>query len=346
MKINKAKIIVIFGVLVLSILAGLFIRIFLKGPQLKSEQTLAPGKLPDGVSTFKKSASEFPPTIKELEGLNIPVLRIPRPNIKISQKKSLPSVATPFFDNINKAAEKILMPSSAPVQNISTKTSAGIILNLTKDQFHFLYPDNFIASLINAQNLSIKELDPNYEPILKIETDAQVRFIEEKIVATLLSANMIPKEKAEQFITTIRFTLPELQLIDLQKHNSSVFYKSLLFPEFVNAVVERTEPEKTAPKNLFLAGLMEQLRGALAHKAQAFCGTCTSIPECFQEGAAPPGVAGSELFYPSCYCTGCLTELGCLSANNGQAAIYDQTTGICGVGTGGSGSGGAGIPGI
>lgn len=322
----STKIIVICGVLVLSVTAGLFILMSSKEPRLKYKQISAPEKLSiefpkpssfsDKPSTFKKSA---------FESLNIPALPIPKPDFEaIAENKPSPSIAAPFFENINKAAKAVeeslasQILNSAPVKNTSIRTSDGIILSLTKGQFHFLYPDYFIASLIDAQNLFIKEQDPTYETLFKIETDVQVRLIEEKIVATLLVADMITKERAEQFITTIRFTLPELQLIDLKMYNSYGFYKS---------------SPQTAPKGLFLAGLMEQFKNALANKAQAaICGTCSSLPLCFQEGAATPGMAGSELFYPSCYCTGCLTSLGCLSANSGKAAIFDQTTGICGVG--------------
>lgn len=322
----SAKVIVICGVLILSVTAGLFILMSSEEPRLKYKQIPAPEKLSiefpkpssfsDKPSTFKKST---------FESLNIPALPIPKPDFEaIAENKSLPNAVTPFFENINKAAKAVEesiaseITNTMPAQNTSIRTSDGIILSLNKVQFHFLYPDYFIASLIDAQNLFIKEHDPAYEPLLKIETDAQVRTIEEKIVTTLLAADMITKEKAERFITTIRFTLPELQLIDLKMYNSYGFYKS---------------SPRTTPKGLFLAGLMEQFKNALANKAQAaICGTCSSLPLCFQEGAATPGMAGSELFYPSCYCTGCLTSLGCLSANSGKAAIYDQATGICGVG--------------
>ncbi len=335
---TKAKIIVICGILVLSVFVGLLIRISLKEPRSKSEQAFAPKK--QSVESPKPSSSSLKPDV--MEELNVPILPIPKPDLEaVSLKKSSKSTMS-FFENINKAVRKVeesLAPVSAPAQNTSTVTSAGIILSLTEDQFHFLYPDKFIAGLTNAQTFLIKEQDPFYEPISKIETDTQVRFVEEKIVTTLLSANMITKEKAEQFITTIRFTLPELQLIDLKKYNSYGLYKSSPFSQFLNAALgTKIESPRTAPKGLFLAELMEKLAEALAHKAQAICGTCSNTgPECFQLGADAPGVAGSELFYPSCYCTGCLTELGCLSANSGIAAIYDQTTGVCGIGLGGGG---------
>ena len=331
MKINKTKIIVICGILILSVFVGLFIQIYLREKQLKSGQTFAP------MQSSKEAELRYLPIVKELKELNIPALPIPKPNLKaISEEKSLPSTTIQFFENINKAAktvEKSLIPDNSSTQNTSNTTSAGIILSLTKDQFHFLYPDYFIASLIDSQTLFIKEYDPSYELILKIETDTQVRFIEEKIVATLLSANMITKERAEQLVTTIRFTLPQLQLIDLKRYNSYGLYESSPFSEFLSAILGRTEPPRTTPKGLFLAGLMEELTDALAHKAQAqVCGYCYSLPLCFQEGATVPGIAGSEVFKPFCYCTGCLTSLGCLSSYTGQAAIFDQTTGICGAG--------------
>lgn len=305
-KISKIKVIVISGILILSVFIGLIIRISFWESRSTSKQTL---KKPTSLSAGR-----------ELEELNVPVLPIPKPDLKnIYKGEFAPNTTIQFFENINKAAkavEKSLMPDNTLLQKTSITTSKGIILSLTKDQFHFLYPNDFITGLIDIQTLLIKASDSSYEPLSKIETDAQVRFVEEKIVAALLSENMITKKRAEQFITTIRFTLPELQLIDLKTFNSYSFYES---------------PRK-APRGLFLAGLAEALKNALAHKAQAVCGSCESRRECFQEGKSVPNKAGSELFFPSCYCTGCLTSLGCLSANSGRAAIFDQMTGICGVG--------------
>ncbi|MBI2446318.1 MAG: hypothetical protein HYV51_00670 [Parcubacteria group bacterium] len=311
----KTKIIVIGGILVLSIFVGLLIQISLRESQSKSKQTSAPIKLSLEFPKSPYSSKEFS-TFKKItpEFLNIPTLPIPKPA----------NTVTPFFENINeavKAMEKSLTPDNIPTQKTATVTSAGIILSLTKDQFNFLYPNDFIASLIDAQTLFIKEYDSGYVPITKIETDAQVRVIEEKIVTTLLSANMITKERAEQFITTIRFTLPELQIIDLKRYSSYSFYKSL------------HSPPKRVPKGLFLAGFMKELTGAITHKAQAaVCGYCYSQPLCYQEGASIPNKAGAQVFKAACYCTGCLSSLGCLSSYEGQAAIYDQETGICGAG--------------
>ena len=134
-----------------------------------------------------------------------------------------PKFAPDFFPFQSTPTKKEQSVASAP-----EATSTEIILSLTDDEFHFLYPDSFITSLMEAQNLFIKEYDPTYEPLLRIETDSQVRFVEEKIVASFLSAGMITEEEAERFIATIRFTLPQLQLKDLKipkiLHFKSIFY--------------------------------------------------------------------------------------------------------------------------
>lgn len=332
MNVNIAKIIIVCGVLGISVFVGLLIRISLREPQLKSEQASAPAQL--SVEFTKTPSSYDKPNISK--ELDIPALPISKSNFKnIHKEKSSSSTTMQFFENINKTAktmEKSLMPNNAPAKNIATITSAEVILSLTEDQFHFLYPDNFIANLIDAQNLFIKEYDPSYEPILKIETDIQVRFIEEKIVSTLLSTGMITKERSEQLITTIRVTLPQLQIIDLKKYNSYNLYESSPFREFLSDTLGLKEPPRQIQKGLFLAGLFDKLASALAHKAQAICGSCESRPLCFQEGAFIPAKPGIEVVLPFCYCTGCFTPLGCLSFCSGQAAIWDPTTGICGCG--------------
>lgn len=350
---TKAKIIVICGILVLSVFVGLLIKIFLRESQSKSEQTSTPPKssvgspkpssLSEKSSMSKEAKFEYLLIAKES---NVPILPIPKPDLEAVFKKKSSSTTMSFFENINKAAkavEKSLMPDNTPTKKTSIVTSEEIILSLTKDQFHFLYPNYFIADLIDAQNSFVKERDPNYEPLLKIETDSQVRFVEEKIVATLLSADMITKERAEQLIITIRFTLPQLQLIDLEKQYS---YESSPLSKFLNnALGKKTELSHAETKRLFLAGFTKQLSNMLARKAQAApCGYCEDRPECYQDYPDTPGKKGSALIYPFCYCTGCLTALGCLSANEGDAAIYDQTTGICGIGAGGGGE--SSIPGI
>ena len=226
-----------------------------------------------------------------------------------------PESASVFFPSQSTSTKKEQSVASVP-----EATSTEIILSLTDEEFHFLYPYDFIASLMEAQNILIKEYDPNYEPLSKIETDSQVRFVEEKIVASLLSIGMITSEKAEISLTTIRFTLPQLQLEELKNRKSFILNQS-----FMSFLLLKRPPLEGS----FFVGLIEKLYSVLFLKAEAkACGYCYDLPECYQVGAS--GLAGTNTFKIFCNCTGCLTSLGCLSSCTGKAAIWDPTTMICG----------------
>jgi len=324
----KVKIIAV-GILILFGLIGFFVwAIFFKAPQLKPRQISAPAQLPvePAKPAFEKPvnkpekviASKSSPTEKKL---NIPTLPIPKSGIEVLFKeKSLPTSTISFFENINKAAKTVSGILSATSTPKATPTE--IVLSLTDNEFHSLYPDAFIASLMDAQNLIKEYFDPTYKPLPKIETDPQVRLVEEKIVSAFLSANIITKNEAERFITTIRFTLPQLQLMELKKGTFPSLYKSASFKG----------PHQPPLKGLFLADLVEKLRSALIYPVQAaFCGGCYWSPECFQPGASSPK-PGINILRIACYCTGCLYGQGCLDFCTGRAAIYDPTTGLCGCG--------------
>lgn len=242
--------------------------------------------------------------------------------------------AAPFFENVReiaKTAETALKkeinsatknnPVATPSPKIAKETPNEIVLSLTADEFHFLYPDSFIKSLIDAQDLFIKNFDPSYKPLLKIETDAQVRLVEEKIVTALVALNMLTGEEARRINTTIHFTLPKIQLAELEKQKSSL-----------NQYFNFTPLTRPDPKGVFLAGLLEKFYSALVPKAEAaICGACYTTPECYQVGAPTP-TPGPSLFRAFCYCTGCYYGQGCLDFCVGRAAIFDPITFICGCG--------------
>ena len=147
----------------------------------------------------------------------------------------------------------------------------------------------------------------------------------EKIVAALLSTNMLTKKEAERAITTIRFALPQLQLVELKNRNSSASNQSSINQCSILS-------PRLSSKGPFLAGLLERFYSALIPKSQAYsCGYCVRLPECFQPGAAAP-TPGPNIFRVACYCTGCFYGQGCLDFCTGRAAIYDPMTFICGCG--------------
>ncbi len=324
-------------ILILFVLGGYFIwTVFFKTAKTKPEQvsipSTAPGiRVPDfkpvevsgmPLPAFEEPVSKLgeaaPIQTSQIEELTIPTLPIPKPNLGILFKEtSLPTSTMSFFENIRKAAETVETEA----------TSTEILLSLTNDEFHFLYPDFFIASLMKAQDL-LKEYDPTYEPLLKIETDSQVRFVEEKVIAALFSVNMVAKEEMERFITTIRFTLPQLQLTELKNQKSS----SLKQPSINQSSVLSQRP---ALKRSFFAEFIERLYSAFVPAVQAGgggpCGYCYVLPECFQVGIPMP-IPGYNVWKAFCYCTGCLYGQGCLDFCEGMSAIWDPMTGICGCG--------------
>lgn len=357
MNINKTKTAVVAVVLVSGalafIIAGYFVLVFFFGPaKPKSERASIP--LAGQNIRIPKFKSVTTPISKSAEGvaipsenlppgdkLNAPVLPIPKPDLTfVFKEKKLPTSAMSFFESIYRAAKsvetKLKKEIAAPIQSFpgalsdasTLESKTGIPIFLTNDEFHFLYPDIFIASLADAQNL-LQRYDPTYQPLLKIETDSQVRFVEENIIAALFSANMLTKDEAERFLTTVRFTLPQLQLIELKNRKSQSFNQSSILsftPLF-------SQPLAGGP---FFSGLIEKLNGALKPAAEAGggspCGACFQSPLCFQEGASLPAVPGINVFKAFCYCTGCLKGQGCLDFCSPKAAIYDPITGLCGCG--------------
>ncbi len=316
MDVNKIKITAIAKILILIllILTGYFVwAIFYRPDKPKSEQVFIP---PARLNSRSGGPVNEKPTFKSTDEIT------PSENPLSDEKLNIPTL--PFFENIYKAA-KTIIPNIPSNTGVSKSISTEIILSLTSDEFHFLYPDYFIASLIDGQNLFIKSYDPAYEPLLKIETDSQVRFVEEKIVAALLSINMLTKEEAERYITTIRFTLPQLQLIELKNRKSSTLNQSFI-TQF--SIIPFSQPPF---KGLFLADLVEKLYSAFISKAQAECGYCYILPECYQIGAPSPK-PGLNVWKAYCYCTGCFYGQGCKDFFTGQSAIWDPTTGLCGGG--------------
>lgn len=296
-------------------------------------------------ASFERISDPERRAFSEESGLNVPVLPIPQPKIDdVSESEGFLPKYVAFFENIKKAAEtvqevvekKVSTPTTQNPGVLSSTFSATsteeIRLMLSDEEFSYLYPASFLEDLKDGQNL-LKEYDPSYEPIPEIKTDSHVRLIQEKIVVALLSANMIDKNEAQRYITTIRFTLPQIQLFELEARKQALEKRPFTqkVADFFDKVFLKT---KEAPKGIFLAGLVEQLENALLPTAQAGggpCGECHILPICVQEGLATPTI-GTETWTPFCQCTGCLYGQGCLDRCFPAAAIWDPATGICGCG--------------
>jgi len=287
----------------------------------------APESLPENLPeasqklTFEESESlEFKPFFEE-EGE-----KFKEAFFKQLPVPTLPNFV-PWFVSNEKEPSITTITTTSVASGASESTSTEIILSLTPDEFHFLYPESFIQSLIEAQSLFIVDYDPNYVPLTKIETDAQVRFVEEKLVNALLASEMITKEEADNFIHTIRVTLPELQLKELQIWKSSGSKTSFFNNIFLNNIFF----PRSSTKKLFLAGLIEKLYSALIPEAQAACGHCNRNPICFRTGVSTPK-PGFNVLKPFCHCTGCYHGHGCIDFCGAKSSLWDPVTGICGCG--------------
>lgn len=267
--------------------------------------------------------------VEKLKELQIPVFPLPRP--KSEEIRKIPLLyAEEFLERIQEAVlateKKIEERSiSAPTEVLFGASRQKIEvsieeieLSLTPEEFNFLYPDYFIKSLREAQVL-IKSYDPDYRIIAEIKTDSDVRRIQESTIFSLFSANMITKEEAERYLTTIRFTLPQLQITELKikKANGA-------------GISKYSEPPKLSATYEIMEKFLQLITVSRA-KAKGPCGACFILPECFQVGPPDP-VPGINTWTPFCFCNGCLHGQGCLDRCTGQSAIWDPMTGICGCG--------------
>ncbi|PJE72862.1 MAG: hypothetical protein COV00_03055 [Candidatus Tagabacteria bacterium CG10_big_fil_rev_8_21_14_0_10_40_13] len=194
-----------------------------------------------------------------------------------------------------------------------------IILSLTPEQFTALYPDYFIEIIQQAQDL-IKIYDPNYQKLAKIETDFEVRRVQEKFITLLFSGGSLTKEEAETYLVTLRYTLPKLQLMELEfsQAKKNIFLSFLSWPKL--------------PAMPVCGGLVKKLQQLFIPVAEAGpCGYCYTSPVCFTPGVGAP-LPGINTWAGFCYCTGCYHGLGCLDRCAWEPAIWDPMTGICGCG--------------
>lgn len=239
---------------------------------------------------------------------------------------SRPSELLPSYQISQKVQKFVYDLKNMIIKPNPVISSNEIILDLTKEEFDYLYPESFIISLIASQN-TIKELDPSFQPLEKIETDVNVRLIQEKMLAIMVSEGLLTKEEADRFITTIRFTLPQLQLTELKIRDG----QSKLFD--LIPILARAIPSKLRG-GLFLSQLVDQFLRISMPTAKAACGFCITLPECWRPGGIPT-TPGPNTFTPFCACFGCFYGQGCLdrcTLMGFPGVIFDPTTGICGCG--------------
>ena len=265
--IKKYRYLIVFS-LVLLVAVSIFLlwnklnqKLNLEKEILKGEmkETAVDSNIPISQRVTFEKISEPSRAFPEESGLNVPVLPIPQPKMeKVTESEGfLPKYVT-FFENIKKAAEtvqeivekKVSTPTAstpgASSSTFSATSTQEIKLTLTNEEFNYLYPSYFLQDLQNSQNL-LKEYDPSYEPLPEIKTDLHVRFVQEKIVVALLSANMLNTDEAQRYITTIRFTLPQIQFFELELRKQALENRSFV-QKITDVFIANFSKTKQAPQ--------------------------------------------------------------------------------------------------
>ena len=268
-----------------------------------------------------------------------------------NNKNNENSILSNFLSRIETA--KKLAEQDLKIKDLSNRISKNnneIILNLTNEEFNYLYPASFIKSLEEGAQIYLKSINPNYNSI-KISNDSDVRKIETSLVEAFKKDGKLSKEEAESALYSIQILLPELQLISLSERDLpqgtsfldeiNNYYQILtLSPKifknyFINPL---PQTDLNAEKIEKLALLAQIFKTLIIPEVKAACGSCSSSPLCVRDGGLADGKAGPVLFKIACECNGCLYGQGCLDSCSGFAAIYDGSPGygapsfLCGCG--------------
>ena len=268
-------------------------------------------------------------------------------------ENNLPGATTTFLSRItqattevrNKIAAESAKPGAQPLTTDEVATQREIVLNITDEEFRSLYPDNFLKALAEGAQQFIKEQDPSYAPVAALKNDSDVRYVQEKLALALVAARMIDEERARQFIFSIRFTLPQLQLEVLAQRHAELEFKNLSarermlknglsvasrLPDFITTLyggeLRPVSREIKMPKQFYAGEILGALTRALVKDARAVCGEChVRYPECYSEGPDFYG-RGPIRAAIACECSGCFYGLGCIDGCSPFASIFDDGT--------------------
>ena len=293
-------------------------------------------------------------------------------------EKTIPEAFSSFAEDIKKTAEAVNLraltkeiASSTPAPGSKYKaTQQEITLNITNEEFHFLYPQKFLDALQKDAQAFIGQIDSSYKPFAALERDADVRLVQEKLVTALVAKGWYNEADKNTFLYNMRFVLPELQLANLEFRKGAESENKLPLVEkwlrqgtrialhaadFVTILIagdNKYDTPLTATDGLFSrdsVAMLQKVKENLLPKANAqfsnnnraitaFCdsdGQCCyyGAPECWAEGPAFDGKPGAVTVTPYCDCDSYYSYLGCVSfcrTAYGAASIWDGPIGSVG----------------
>lgn len=244
--------------------------------------------------------------------------------------KSLPS----FSETDSETAEEPLS-SPSQISPIAPQKAASILSE--KEIFAKLYPDYFTDGLAEIQKVFLERgfLDASYQKIENFDSEEKIFSFVNTNIGVFEKQGWYSKEEAEKFrkgANGIWKDLMEKERLELQQQLiKSEFYKKILASK-IHYLTESISREflEIFPKKVYA--------------------DYVNSVDCYKSSIILPG-AGTNLWAPCCDCgincgrrscwniahcgpEGCLVNLGCLNlfARFFPAAIWDEFSGICGIG--------------
>lgn len=209
---------------------------------------------------------------------------------------------------------------------------------IEREIFNQLYPDYFINGLMETQNFLLENgfLAEDYKKIESFNSEEEIFSFVNTIIDVFEKQGIYSSEEAKQFRKGAneiwRNLMTEEKLVLQNKLIKSDFYK--------HASANRIYNLKQLISQKILK-IFSELKNLAIPRIYA-------SPDCYREG--PVGPDGSNVWAPCCNCgfncdddgcwfvedcgDHCDIDLGCLNlyAGDDKPAIWDESSGICGVG--------------
>lgn len=237
-----------------------------------------------------------------------------------------------ILNNINSIIDKSFT-------GINYEAQKANVTEIDQKVFDILYPDYFVFGLSYTQEFFIKQkfLDENYKKIENFDTEEKIFSFVNTIIDVSEKQGWYTKKEAEKFRYGVNQTWKSLLAEEEQ-----YWKKKIIGSDFYDKILanRRYYIHKSMSRKISI--IFKTMEEIALKKAYA-------QTECYRGGASTPG--GANIWAQCCNCGfnitengaeykedcgsgGCDIDLGCLNlyAGGSKPAIWDQSTGICGVG--------------
>ncbi|GEM_PF-6300824 len=234
---------------------------------------------------------------------------------------------------------KITSPTSSPEPFVSPHITPSVLLiknnetaSIDKEVFQRMNPPQFLKTVAYLQDITENAHYIEKKDRIPLTSEENMVSFFLKFVEYLRSEHVFTLEeynRSRDILPGYYLNLRRWEAANLRQ--TLLNHTSTLKEQYRNNLLSVLQPSYTV--SLFQTRIEE-----IAHDAIKIMTAPISVPvahaqaECFQVGASNPAV-GYNVFAPCCNCTVNGYPIGCLNLYcEGQSAIYDQVTLICGCG--------------